>query len=91
LPATDFKPKKSKPTRGGTVPLIQVKLIEGVFDAAEKEAIIEKLTDAMVDVEGEAMRPVTWVTIEEVASGDWGIAGKALHTGDIVGMRSAAQ
>jgi 4-oxalocrotonate tautomerase len=43
------------------LPLIQVKLIEGVFDADEKEAIIEKLTDAMVSVEGEAMRPVTWV------------------------------
>jgi 4-oxalocrotonate tautomerase len=70
------------------VPLIQVKLIEGVFDATEKETIIEKLTDAMVSVEGEAMRPVTWVTIEEVASGDWGIGGKALHTGDVVGMRA---
>jgi len=72
------------------VPLIQVKLIEGVFNADEKEAIIEKLTDAMVSVEGESMRPVTWVTIEEVASGEWGIGGKALQTGDIVGMRSAA-
>jgi 4-oxalocrotonate tautomerase len=73
------------------MPLIQVKLIEGVFNADEKETIIEKLTDAMVSVEGEAMRPVTWVTIEEVASGEWGIGGKALHTGDIVGMRAAAQ
>ena len=73
------------------MPLIQVKLIEGVFDAAEKEAIIEKLTDAMVSVEGEVMRPVTWVTIDEVASGEWGIAGKPLHTSDLVGMRSAAQ
>jgi phenylpyruvate tautomerase PptA (4-oxalocrotonate tautomerase family) len=36
------------------MPLIQVKLIEGVFDASEKEAIIEKLTDAMMSVEGEA-------------------------------------
>jgi 4-oxalocrotonate tautomerase len=72
------------------MPLIQVKLIEGVFDATEKEAIIEKLTDAMVSVEGESMRPVTWVTIEEVTSGDWGIGGKALHTGDIVGMRASA-
>jgi 4-oxalocrotonate tautomerase len=68
-----------------------VKLIEGVFDDAEKEAIIEKLTDAMVSVEGEAMRAVTWVTIEEVASGHWGIAGKALHTGDIVGMRATSR
>ena len=52
------------------MPLIQVKLIEGVFDSPEKAAIIEKLTDAMVSVEGEAMRPVTWVTIEEVPSGN---------------------
>jgi 4-oxalocrotonate tautomerase len=73
------------------MPLVQVKLIKGVFDAAEKETIIQKLTDAMVSVEGEVMRPVTWVTIEEVASGEWGIAGKALHTSDLVGMRSAAQ
>jgi 4-oxalocrotonate tautomerase len=73
------------------MPLIQVKLIEGVFDADEKQAIIEKLTDAMVSVEGEAMRPVTWVTLEEVTSGAWGIGGKALKTGDVVGMRSAAK
>ncbi len=70
------------------MPLIQVKLIEGVFTADEKKSIVEKLTDAMVSVEGEAMRPVTWVTIEEVASGEWGIGGKTLHTGDIVGMRA---
>lgn len=72
------------------MPLIQVKLIEGVFGSEEKEAIIEKLTDAMVSIEGEAMRPVTWVTIEEVASGEWGIGGKALRTGDVAGMRTAA-
>ena len=71
------------------MPLIQVKLVEGVFDAEEKEAIIEKLTDAMVSIEGEAMRPVTWVTIEEVTSGEWGIGGKALHASDILGMRGA--
>jgi 4-oxalocrotonate tautomerase len=69
------------------MPLIQVKLIEGVFDAPEKAVIIEKLTDAMVSVEGEAMRQVTWVTIEEVPSGEWGIGGKPLHTGDVLGMR----
>ena len=41
----------------------------------QKTQIIRKLTDAMVDIEGEAMRPVTWTVIEEVKSGDWGIAG----------------
>ena len=71
------------------MPLVNVKVIEGVFTSEQKTQIAERLTDAMVSVEGEAMRPVTWVTIEEVASGAWGIGGKALHTGDIVGMRAA--
>ena len=41
-----------------------MKPIEDVFDAAEKAAITEKLTDPMVIVEGEAARPGTWVTID---------------------------
>ena len=51
--------------------------------------MIEKLTDTMVEIEGEAMRPVTWVTIEEVESGDWGIGGKALTTQDVHDLQSA--
>ena len=31
---------------------------------------------------GENMRGITWCLIEEVESGDWGIAGKALTTDD---------
>ena len=62
------------------MPLVQVKLIEGVFSDAQKQEMIRKLTDAMVSIEGENMRRVTWVTIEEVRSGDWGIGGKALTT-----------
>ena len=62
------------------MPLVNVKLIEGVFDDHQKQEIIEKLTDAMVEVEGENMRPVTWVVVEEVKSGDWGIGGQAMTT-----------
>jgi 4-oxalocrotonate tautomerase len=62
------------------MPLVQVKVIEGVFSDAQKKAMIEKLTDAMVAVEGENMRQVTWVAIEDVKSGEWGIGGKALTT-----------
>jgi len=62
------------------MPLINVKLIEGVFDDHQKKAIIETVTDAMVEVEGENMRPVTWVVVEEVKSGEWGIGGQALTT-----------
>lgn len=65
------------------MPLIQVKLIEGVFTEAQKRAMIQKLTDAMVSIEGENMRSVTWVVVEEVKSGDWGVGGKALSTADV--------
>lgn len=60
------------------MPFVQVKLIEGVFSQAQKSEMIEKVTEAMVSIEGENMRPVTWVVVEEVKSGDWGIGGNAL-------------
>ncbi len=62
------------------MPLIQVKAIENVFTPAQKKEIITKLTDAMVSVEGENMRSVTWVIVEEVASGQWGVGGQHLTT-----------
>jgi 4-oxalocrotonate tautomerase len=65
------------------MPLINVKVIEGVFSTEQKTQIIRKLTDAMVEIEGEAMRAVTWTVIDEVSSGDWGIGGKPLTTGDV--------
>jgi 4-oxalocrotonate tautomerase len=65
------------------MPLIQVKVIEDVFTEAQKREIVRKLTDAMVSIEGENMRPVTWVIVEEVKSGDWGIGGKSLTTADV--------
>ena len=65
------------------MPLIQVKVIEGVFSQEQKQQMIQRLTDAMVSIEGENMRPVTWVVVEEVRSGDWGIGGKALATEDV--------
>ena len=68
------------------MPLVQVKLIEGVFSDAQKQEMIRKVTDAMVSIEGETMREVTWVVIEEVKSGSWGIGGKARTTGDIKAM-----
>ena len=62
------------------MPLIDVHLIENVFSPEQKRQIIEKLTDAMVSIEGENMRGVTWVDINEVTSGEWGIGGQPLTT-----------
>jgi 4-oxalocrotonate tautomerase len=45
--------------------------------------MIEKVTDAMIAVEGEALRGVTWVRVQEVQQGDWGIGGKTLTAADV--------
>jgi 4-oxalocrotonate tautomerase len=65
------------------MPLVQIKLIEGVFTEAQKKEMIAKITDAMVSIEGENMRQATFVIVEEVKSGDWGIGGKAMTTEDV--------
>jgi 4-oxalocrotonate tautomerase len=65
------------------MPFVNVKVIEGVFSPAQKQDMVRRLTDTMVEIEGENMRPVTWVVVEEVKSGDWGIAGNPLSTGDV--------
>jgi 4-oxalocrotonate tautomerase len=72
------------------VPLINVKIIEDVFTPEQKGQIVERLTDAMVSIEGENMRGVTWVIVEEVRSGDWGIAGKPLRTQDVQALAAGA-
>ena len=71
------------------MPFVNVKVIEGVFTSDQKHAIVERLTDAMVAIEGEAMRGVTWVVVEEVVSGDWGIGGKCLTTADVKALAGA--
>ena len=65
------------------MPLINVKVIEGVFSEGQKRSIVERLTDAMVSIEGENLRPVTWVVIDEVKGGNWAIGGKPLAATDV--------
>jgi 4-oxalocrotonate tautomerase len=65
------------------MPLIDIQLIEGVFDTTQKQEMIRKVTDAMVEIEGEAMRGVTWVRIQEIAGGEWAIGGKSLTAADV--------
>lgn len=65
------------------MPLINVQVIENVFSAEQKKQIIANVTDAMVAVEGEALRDVTWVRIEELKEGNWAIRGKPLRAADV--------
>lgn len=69
------------------MPLVNVRLIEGVFTPEQKSEMIRRVTDAMVSVEGENLRGVTWVVLEEVRSGDWGIGGQGLKTADVQALQ----
>jgi 4-oxalocrotonate tautomerase len=65
------------------MPLVNVRLIEGVFTKEQKQEMIRKITEAMVSIEGENMRSVTTVIIDEVKSGDWGMGGNPVTTEDV--------
>ena len=73
------------------MPLVDIQLIKGVFDDNQKRTMIERVTDALVSVEGEVMRGVTWVRVQEIASGEWAIGGKTLSTGDVKAMQVNAR
>ena len=70
------------------MPLVNVRLIEGVFDDAEKREMIEKLTEVMNEIEGESLREATLVVIDEVKSGDWAFGGRAFTTADVRALRA---
>ena len=69
------------------MPLVNVRVLEGVFTADQKQEMIAKITDAMVAIEGESLRGVTWVLVEEVRSGDWGIGGTGLSTANVQALQ----
>jgi 4-oxalocrotonate tautomerase len=71
------------PEKEDSVPLIQVKLIEGVFTGPQKREIVERLSEALIEIAGESMRRVTWCMVEEVASGEWGIGGQTVTADDV--------
>ena len=70
------------------MPLINVKLIQGVFSEAQKQQIARSLTETMVKVEGEAIRPYTLCVVEEVKSGDWVVGGQPVTTADVQALRA---
>ena len=72
------------------MPMVKISIIENVFSKEQKHDMIKKVTDAMVSIEGEAMRGVTWVILEEVLEGDWGIGGQGLTSADVRKVQSSA-
>jgi 4-oxalocrotonate tautomerase len=70
------------------MPLVTIDVIKDVFTPAQKKDLIIKVTDAMLKVEGENLRPYTLVRINEFEGGDWAVGGKALHVSDVRALAS---
>ena len=71
------------------MPLIEIKVFEHEFRHQHAD-IIDAVTDAMVSFTGESIRPHTWVVLEEIKSGNWGIAGSALGLSDVRALQARA-
>ncbi len=70
------------------MPLVTIDIIKDVFTPVQKAEIIKNITETMVAIEGEALRGVTWVRINEFEQGDWAIGGQMLCASDIHEMAS---
>lgn len=72
------------------MPLVTIDVIKDVFTAQQKQQLIDKVSKAMIEVEGENMRNVTWVRIQEFESGDWAIGGKPLSSAEVRALAADA-
>lgn len=71
------------------MPLVQIKGVGGYLSAGQKQELIRRVTDAVVSVEGEGLRPVTWVIVEDVPPGAWGVGGSPVSADDLRKMASS--
>jgi 4-oxalocrotonate tautomerase len=66
--------------------LVTIEVIKDGFTPGQKAELLEGITEAMVAVEGETLRGVTWVRITEIEQGDWAIGGHMLTAADVHAM-----
>jgi 4-oxalocrotonate tautomerase len=70
------------------MPLVTIDVIKDVFTPKQKQELIAKVTSAMIEVEGENLRGVTWVRINEFEGGNWAIGGRTLKASDVHALAS---
>jgi 4-oxalocrotonate tautomerase len=73
------------------MPFADIKVIAGALTPEEKRQLVEKVSEAMIAVEGEALRPLTHVVITETPSGEWAIGGQTLTAEDVRAKRGSPQ
>jgi 4-oxalocrotonate tautomerase len=69
------------------MPFVDIKVIEGAFTDDEKRRMVEAVSEVIIDLEGEELRPVTHVAITETPSGAWAIGGQPLTAEDVLAKR----
>jgi len=65
------------------MPFIAVKIFENELDPQQSKELIARITDVVTEITHEKLRDVTWVVIEEVKDGHWGVGGNALALEDV--------
>ena len=61
------------------MPLVQIKGVAEYLTKDQKRELIKNVTEAVLSVEGEGLRPVTWVIIEDVEENEWGVGGSPVN------------
>jgi 4-oxalocrotonate tautomerase len=62
------------------MPYINCRVMEGVLSEDQKSEIAEQITETFASVVGEPVRGLTWVVIDDMASGQFTIGGRAVTT-----------
>ena len=60
------------------MPYVTISTVRGILDAAQKKSLLERITDLMVEVEGQGsadFRRNVWVRIEEQEPAHWSLGG----------------
>jgi len=65
------------------MPLVQIKVFENELSQSQSAELIERITEIVTDITSEKIREVTWVIIDEIKSGQWGVGGNALGLDDV--------
>ncbi|GKQ50720.1 tautomerase family protein [Bradyrhizobium sp. Ce-3] len=60
------------------MPYVTISTVRGIFDVAQKQAMLERVTDLMVEIEGQGnpdFRRNVWIKIEEGEPASWSLGG----------------
>jgi 4-oxalocrotonate tautomerase len=72
------------------MPVINVRVMENVLTAEQKTEIATQVTETCASVIGEAVRELTWVIVDDIASGGLSIGGSRITTEGVQEMLAGA-